>query len=228
MSTRKEVFSPATIPSTLSSEPVSRTWARELEPGSRHWNNSCRVGLGFGREVVTSAGAPECPCGHSILQVWGGRDLPRGTRASLGTVHLPVSLLATGWAHLCVGAVGLGIPLPSVLIGCIRSRVWGRDLKPWSGMTWAGLISSLNCCHQKGRFSFSLTVFSLLSSVQLSRVRLCDPMNCSTPGLPVYHQLPEFTQTHAHQVSDAIHPPHPLSSPSPPAPSPSQHQGLFQ
>ena len=198
MSTRKEVFSPATIPSTLSSEPVSRTWARELEPGSRHWNNSCRVGLGFGREVVTSAGAPECPCGHSILQVWGGRDLPRGTRASLGTVHLPVSLLATGWAHLCVGAVGLGIPLPSVLIGCIRSRVWGRDLKPWSGMTWAGLISSLNCCHQKGRFSFSLTVFSLLSSVQLSRVRLCDPMNCSTPGLPVYHQLPEFTQTHVH------------------------------
>ena len=89
MSTRKEVFSPATIPSTLSSEPVSRTWARGLEPGSRHWNNSCRVGLGFGREVGTSAGAPECPCGHSILQVWGGRDLPRGTSASLGTIHLP-------------------------------------------------------------------------------------------------------------------------------------------
>ena len=60
------------------------------------------------------------------------------------------------------------------------------------------------------------------SSVQsLSRVRLCDPMNRSTPGLPVYHQLPEFTQTRVHPVSDAIQPSHPLSSPSPPAPNPS-------
>ena len=67
------------------------------------------------------------------------------------------------------------------------------------------------------------------SSVQwLSRVRLCDPMNRSTPGLPVHHQLPEFTQTQVHGVSDAIQPSHPLSSPSPPAPNPSQHQSLFQ
>ena len=67
------------------------------------------------------------------------------------------------------------------------------------------------------------------SSVQsLSRVRLCDPMNGSMPGLPVHHQLPEFTQTHVHRVSDAIQPSHPLSSPSPPAPNPSQHQSLFQ
>ena len=53
-------------------------------------------------------------------------------------------------------------------------------------------------------------------------------MNCSTPGLPVHHQLPEFTQTHIHRVSDAMQPSHPLSSPSPPAPNPSQHQSLFQ
>ena len=53
-------------------------------------------------------------------------------------------------------------------------------------------------------------------------------MNHSTPGLPVHHQLPEFTQTHVHRVGDAIQPSHPLSSPSPPAPNPSQHQGLFQ
>ena len=53
-------------------------------------------------------------------------------------------------------------------------------------------------------------------------------MNCSTPGLPVHHQLPEFTQTHVHQVHDAIQPSHPRSSPSPPAPNPSQHQSLFQ
>ena len=56
----------------------------------------------------------------------------------------------------------------------------------------------------------------------------CDLMNHSTSGLPVHHQLPEFTQTHVHRVSDAIQPSHPLSSPSPPAPNPSQHQSLFQ
>ena len=66
------------------------------------------------------------------------------------------------------------------------------------------------------------------SSVTQSCQTLCDPMNRSTPGLPVHHQLPEFTQTHVHRVSDAIQPSHPLSSPSPPAPNPSQHQGLFQ
>ena len=56
----------------------------------------------------------------------------------------------------------------------------------------------------------------------------CNPMNHSTPGLPVHHQLPESTQIHVHWVGDAIQPPRPLSSPSPPAPNPSQHQGLFQ
>ena len=66
---------------------------------------------------------------------------------------------------------------------------------------------------------------SLVLSVQsLSRVRLCDPMNHSTPGLPVHHQLLEFTQIHVHWVGDAIQPSHPLSSPSPPAPNPCQHQ----
>ena len=69
---------------------------------------------------------------------------------------------------------------------------------------------------------------SQFSSVAQSRPTLCDPMNRSTPGLPVHHQLREFTQTHAHRVGDAIQPSHPLSSPSPPAPSASQHQGLFQ
>ena len=66
------------------------------------------------------------------------------------------------------------------------------------------------------------------SSVAQSCLTLWDPMNCSTPGLPVHHQLPEFTQTHVHRVSDAIQPSHPLSSPSPPAPDPSQHQSLFR
>ena len=64
------------------------------------------------------------------------------------------------------------------------------------------------------------------SSVTQSCPALCDPVNCSAPGLPVYHQLLEFTQTHDHRVSDAIQPSHPLSSPSPPAPNPSQHQSF--
>ena len=67
-----------------------------------------------------------------------------------------------------------------------------------------------------------------LSSVAQSCRTLCNPMDCSTPGLPVHHQLPEFTQTYVHWVGDAIQPSHPLSSPSPPVPNPSQHQGLFQ
>ena len=71
-------------------------------------------------------------------------------------------------------------------------------------------------------------ITSVQSVQSLSRVRLCDPMNHSTPGLPVHHQLPEFTQTHVHRVSDAIQPSHPLLSPSPPALDLSQHQGLFQ
>ena len=68
------------------------------------------------------------------------------------------------------------------------------------------------------------TYFSVqFSSVAQSSSTLSDTMNRSTPGLPVHHQLPEFTQTHVHRVGDAIQPSHPLSSPSPPAPSPSQH-----
>ena len=74
------------------------------------------------------------------------------------------------------------------------------------------------------------TLFHLsqFSSAAQSCLTLCDPMNCSMLGLPVHHQLPEFTQTHVHRVRDAIQPSHPLSSPSPPAPNHSQHQSLFQ
>ena len=80
----------------------------------------------------------------------------------------------------------------------------------------------LECCLLK-------LVFNLhFSSVSQSCPTLCDPMNHSTPGLPVHHQLPEFTQTHVHRVGHAIQPSHPQSSPSPPAPNPSQHQSLFQ
>ena len=78
-----------------------------------------------------------------------------------------------------------------------------------------------------------ITFMLFLTSLQFSLVAqscptLCDPVNHSTPGLPVHHKLLEFTQTHIHRVSDAIQPSHPLSSPSPPAPNPSQNQRLFQ
>ena len=78
-----------------------------------------------------------------------------------------------------------------------------------------------------------IEVKSSYPSVQFSSVAqlcptLCNPMNRSMPGLPVYHQLPEFTQTHVHCFGDAIQPSHPLSSPSLPAPNPSNHQSIFQ
>ena len=92
-----------------------------------------------------------------------------------------------------------------------------------------GRRSLVGCCLW-GRTELDMTE---VTSVQFSSVAqlcptLCDPMNRSTPGLPVHHQLPEFTKTHVHWVSDAIQPSHPLSSPSPPAPNASQHQSLSQ
>ena len=87
---------------------------------------------------------------------------------------------------------------------------------------------------QKKSDTFSWTASTLakwvvqFSSVAQSCPTLCDPMNHSTPGLPIHHQLSELTQTHVHRVSDAIQPSHPLSSPSPPALNLSQQQGLFQ
>ena len=68
----------------------------------------------------------------------------------------------------------------------------------------------------------------LLKAVAQSCLTPCDPMDCSTPGLPIHHQLPEFTQTHVHRADDAIQPSHSLSSPSPPAFNLFQHRGLFK
>ena len=79
---------------------------------------------------------------------------------------------------------------------------------------WADFIQQTEALKRKEASSVQF------SSVAQSCPTLCDPMSCSTPGLPVHHQLPEFTQTHVHQVGDAIQPSHPLSSPSPPAPIP--------
>ena len=95
-------------------------------------------------------------------------------------------------------------------------RGWGRE--GWLGKHIGFL----------GRWNYSQFSSVQFSSVAQSCLTLCDPMNQSTPGLPVHHHLPEFTQTHVHRVRDAIQPSHHGSSPSPPAPNPSQHQSLFQ
>ena len=92
------------------------------------------------------------------------------------------------------------------------------------------IFLSVNVCvhiHTLIYVSHIYNISDQIRSVTQSCPTLCDPRNRSTPGLPVHHQLP-FTQTHVHRVSDAIQPSHPLSSPSPLAPNPSQHQSLFQ
>ena len=91
-------------------------------------------------------------------------------------------------------------------------------------MTYSTTIPRNGLEEMKNKLALELTI--QFSSVAQSCPTLCDPMNRSTPGLPVHHQLPEFTQTHVHRGSDTIQPSHPLSSLSPPAPNPSQHQGL--
>ena len=83
------------------------------------------------------------------------------------------------------------------------------------------------CASSNPAFHTKYSASDQIRSVAQSCPTLCDSMNHSTPGLPVHHQLPEFTQTHVHRVSDAVQPSHPLASPSPPAPTPSQHQSLF-
>ena len=103
----------------------------------------------------------------------------------------------------------------------------------WRILPWLFRLSPRDNTHHCYSHFIDQPNLASISSVQFISVAqlcltLCDPMNCSTPGLPVHHQLPEFTQTHVFRVSDAIQPSHPLSSPSPPAPNPSQHQSLFQ
>ena len=107
----------------------------------------------------------------------------------------------------------LGNPLDRRAWQAIQSMEWQKSRTQLSDQT-----TTNPCTYMKCQFS----------SVDQSCPTLCDPMNRSMPGLPVHHQLPEFTQTHIHRVSDAIQPSHPLSSLSPPTSNPSQHQNLFQ
>ena len=119
------------------------------------------------------------------------------------------------------------------------SAIWERDgetVETVSDFILGGskITADCDCSHEiKRHLLLGRKVMTNLSSLEFSSVTpscptFCDPMNRSTPGLPVHHQLPEFTQTHIHRVSDAIQPSHPGSSPSSPAHNPSQHQSLFQ
>ena len=112
----------------------------------------------------------------------------------------------------------------------VKKKSWPHFFCSW-GKTELEIKGKINLL---AIFKFPMVrIMTAICSVQFTSVAqscptLCDPMNRNTPGLPVHQQLPEFTQTHVHWVSDAIQPSHPLSSPSPPAPNPSQHQGLFK
>ena len=115
-------------------------------------------------------------------------------------------------------------------------NVWIIYLRLHQIMYWSlnsNSVLDVMLCYLLRKWSLSWVLKDIFSSFPFSSVAqscptLCDPMNRSMPGLPVHHHLPDFTQTHVHRVSDAIQPSHPLSSPSPPAPNPSQHQSLFQ
>ena len=126
---------------------------------------------------------------------------------------------------------------PVVMYGCKswtvkkaeRRRIDAFELWCWRRLLRVPWTARIQPVHSVGDQHWDFFGRSdQIKSVAQSCPTLCYPMNHSTPGLPVHHQLPEFTQTHAHRVSDAIQPSHPLSSPSPPAPNPSQHQSLFQ
>ena len=130
-------------------------------------------------------------------------------------------------------------PMDFSLPGSSVHRIFQARVLEWvvisysKGSSWPMNWTHISCIGQWILYHWA-TWEAQLRPMQLSSVvaqpcpTLCDPVNRSTSGLPVYHQLLEFTQSHVHRVGDAIQPSHPLSSPSPPAPNPSQHQSLFQ
>ena len=170
---------------------------------------------------------------HFLLQCMHARILSHCNR---------VRLCATLWtvAHQAPPSTeywsGLPVPSPSWHYG--TSKFWEFRSKRHP-LYWVKLAQLDRTFQIKSTLkNKKLNVLSLYQSFKLYSVQsssviqscstLCDPMDCSTPGLPVHHPLPESTQTHVHWVGDAIQPSHPLLSPSPPAFNLSQHQGLFQ
>ena len=153
-------------------------------------------------------------CGSEVVSTTprlGPQDLLCNSLCSFSFLSFPSQMMR-------IQGQTLGL---NVLVELLNGRNWslpywaGLQCKPEINQYWIKPLSYGACSVP-------------FSSVAQSCPTLCDPMNHSTPGLPVHHQLPEFTQTHIRRVSDAIQSSHPLSSPSPPVPNPSQHQSLFQ
>ena len=200
----------------------TQRWARRMGSGRRvgaavppcalPQPSPCpRLGRGpRGQRPDRSSGSVLCPPGASGRQVAVGSHSPRRCPVCLTCLQLKTHMAM--WLHF--GEEG-SIQFSSVAQSCLDSGT------PRTAARQASLsISNSRTSTHAHSVQFS--------SVAQSCLTLCIPMNHSTPGLPVYHQLPEITQTHAHRVHDAIQPSHPRSSPSPPAPNPSQHQSLFQ
>ena len=160
----------------------------------------------------------------------------------LVTPQLPITLVLPKRTHVSPHEKYLWTALMAVTSGSMISPTAGRGNRRKERWCDSPRITYLEgqplCCSASFRFQALhwgqragipwAGPICMVSSVTQSCPTLCNPMNHSTLGLPVHHQLLEFTQTHVHRVGDAIQPSHPLSSPSPPAPNPSQHQGLFQ
>ena len=155
-----------------------------------------------------------------LLDVHSGQSKTAGyyiKQSSVISLQEPFSYL-NSWGGVWVADTAVPGPL-------VNSAIQ----KPAVFWLWVVCRNSLFQLEKFNNYTVFLKYFINFSSVQsLSCVQLCDPMDCSTPGFPVHHHLLEFTQTHVHWVGDAIQPSHPLLSPSPPAFSLAQHQGLFQ
>ena len=180
--------------------------------------------------------------GHLHALLWDTAGCPHRTLTfpipgSGPSLDLQVAA-ATGREH--GGWIGWGPGIGGVVLGGLlqvgereqggcrkQEPVWAKAPSPW-GMSNCPKIFFYKIQIKDKTIKNFKTVPAEHSVPSLSRVRLCDSMNHSTPVLPVHHQLPESTQTHVRWVSDAIQSPHPLSSPSPPALNLSQQQGLFQ
>ena len=223
---------------------VARLWDGEWWRGAGHcrlhhvpYSLPNQIGVSVPAFLAVLAGDwLECQCQHLCwgIQLWLMITSLMFT-ISLRSKHglespLTSQLFKDKLKHLVLGFVGL----------CFKKRKLRETLfyfycnweRPESFL-WKSFWLDTFCRTSKSYEGMWDIQVKTGSSVQFSSVAqscptLCDPMNHSTPGLPVHHQLLEFTQTHIHRVSDAIQPSHPLSSPSPPDPNPSQHQNLFQ
>ena len=214
----------------LPTSTISKIPTLGLSP--QHWDSTVAwaEAVLYFSSCVSPAAPPKFPSSPS------GHKRPLNSRVIVQSITHALLL----WLHETL--LHTRPPCPSLSPGvCSKSH----SLSQWCHPTISSSVTPFFSCPQSFPASGSFPMIQLFASgwqsfaalasasVQFSSVAqscptVCDPMDCSTPGLPVHHQLLEFTQTHAHWVSDAIQPSHPLSSPSPPTFNLSQHQGLLQ